>query len=309
MPNPALAWLERDEPTLAEDIARRLCARAGSVFKALGHDASLLLARELLTALRRDLDDPAQQPHLRELLTRVTEDLLARGLGYADLRLLSVTTRQLVLSALAGAATSPEHDPGPELRARLDEWLFQLVLLGAQRFVAQRERSFQEQTARLEVRQLEGQLQELKAAFAEKTRLLDLIRQVSTPIAPVYDGILVVPLVGMFDATRAQALTEAVLTSVTTSRAHVVILDISGVPIFDVEAAEHIIRTAGAVRLLGATLILVGLSPNVASTIVELGVDLTGLITLGSLQAGLARALQLRKLQIVPIAALARKQP
>ena len=80
-----------------------------------------------------DLDDPAQQPHLRELLTRVTEDLLARGLGYADLRLLSVTTRQLVLSALAGAATSPEHDPGPELRARLDEWLFQLVLLGAQR--------------------------------------------------------------------------------------------------------------------------------------------------------------------------------
>ena len=117
MPNPALAWLERDEPTLAEDIARRLCARAGSVFKALGHDASLLLARELLTALRRDLDDPAQQPHLRELLTRVTEDLLARGLGYADLRLLSVTTRQLVLSALAGAATSPEHDPGPELRA------------------------------------------------------------------------------------------------------------------------------------------------------------------------------------------------
>lgn len=113
----------------------------------------------------------------------------------------------------------------------------------------------------------------------------------------------------MFNATRAQALTEAVLTSVTTSRAHVVILDISGVPIFDIEAAERIIRTAGAVRLLGATLILVGLSPTVASTIVELGVDLTGLITLGSLQAGLARALQLRKLQIVPIAALARKQP
>jgi anti-anti-sigma regulatory factor len=302
MQNPALAWLEQDAATLSDDLARRLRARAGSVFRALGEDESRRLAADLLAALRTDLTSDSEQPTLREFLARVTTDLLGRGLGYADLRLLGTSTRQVILAALATA----DPDPGPQLRARVDEWLFQLVLLAAQRFVAQRERSFQEQTARLEVRQLEDQLVELKAAFAEKTKLLDVIRQASTPIAPVHDGILVVPLVGMFDAARAQVLTEAVLTGVTQARAQVVILDISGVPVFDIEAAEHIIRTAGAVRLLGATLILVGLSPTVASTIVELGVDLTGLITLGSLQAGLARALALRKLQIVPIAAVKR---
>lgn len=298
---PSLAWLAPDDP-LVDDLARRLHARAGSVFRVLGPDACRKLAADLLAALRSDLQSDDEQPTLRELLTRVTHDLLGRGLGYADLRLLGVATRQVLLAALAAATP----DPGPALRARVDEWLFQLVLLAAQRFVAQRERSFQEQTARLEVRQLEDQLGELKAAFAEKTRLLDLIRQASTPIAPVHDGILVVPLVGMFDALRAQALTEALLGGVTRTRAHVVILDISGVPIFDLEAAEHIIRTAGAVRLLGATLILVGLSPGVAATIVELGVDLTGLVTLGTLQAGLAHALKLRKLHIVPLPATKR---
>ena len=213
----------------------------------------------------------------------------------------------LVLSALAGAATSPEHDPGPELRARLDEWLFQLVLLGAQRFVAQRERSFQEQTARLEVRQLEGQLQELKAAFAEKTRLLDVIRQASTPIAPVYDGILVVPLVGMFDSLRAQLLTDRLLQAVAHARAVVVILDISGVPVFDAQAVALILRLAQAVRLLGTELLLVGVSPTTAQTIVDLDVDLAGLRALGSLQDGLALALHLRRLQIVPLRPAARQ--
>lgn len=298
--NPTRAWLARVASTVADQLGERLRGRAGSVFKSLDAATSAAVADDLIAALDADLAGPDHEA-LRARLTHITHELTPKGLGYADLRLLATTMRQVLLAALREA---PELDA--EARGRVEEWLFQLALLGAMRYVAQREKLFQEQAAQLEVRQLEGQLQELKAAFAEKTRLLDVIRQASTPIAPVYDGILVVPLVGVVDAFRAQVLTETLLGGVVAARAQVVILDISGVPVFDIEAAEHIIRAARAVRLLGTQLILVGLSPTIAGTIVELGVDLGGLTTLSTLQAGLARALQLRKLQIVPIARPAR---
>ena len=306
--SPVQDWLARISGPAAHELAGRLRGRNGSVFKALDAATSTTLAADMLAALAADLGDGLgdglgdEQTALRALLTRVTHELTPKGLGYADLRLLAVSTRQVLVAAMSEA-------PQLELttRTRVDEWVFQLALLGAMRYVAQRERSFQEQAARLEVRQLEGQLHELKAAYEEKTRLLDVIRQASTPITPVYDGILVVPLVGVVDSFRARVLTETLLAGVVEARAQVVILDISGVPVFDAEAAEHIINTARAVRLLGTQLILVGLSPTIASAIVELGVDLGGLTTLGTLQAGLARALTLRHLQVVPMPGQPRK--
>jgi anti-anti-sigma regulatory factor len=295
-----LSWLERAEAGLVDELARRIGGRAGSVFRALGDDVARDVAARLLAALRRDLGG-ADQAALREQTGQLVQELTPRGLGYADLRQLTLALRQLVLAAAAAADL--------EVRARVDEWLFQLALLAAQRYVAHRERGFQEQAAQLEVRQLEGQLAELKAALEEKTRLLELVRQASTPIAPVHDGILVVPLVGVFDGFRAEVLTEKLLTGVVESRAQVVILDVSGVPVFDAESAALVVRTAQAVRLLGTEPILVGLSPTIAHTLVELDVDLAGLTTLGTLQAGLARALALRKLRIVPAPAPARRRP
>lgn len=301
MSDPLLAWLDRVEAHVVDDLHRRLRARPGSVFKALPEVECRDLAGRLLAALRSDVVG-TEQSALRDVLTWATQEFIPRGLGYSDLRLLAVSARQLLMPAMSAA---PELDT--DARGRVEEWLFQLGLLGAMRYVAHRERTFQEQAAQLEVRQLEGQLLELKAAVEEKTRLLDLIRQASTPIAPVYDGILVVPLVGIFDAFRARLLTEALLAAVVQARARVIILDVSGVPVFDAGAADHIIRTTRAVRLLGARTILVGLSSTVARTIVELGVDLAGLTTLSTLQAGLAHALTLLKLQIVPIADIQRR--
>lgn len=127
------------------------------------------------------------------------------------------------------------------------------------------------------------------------------IRQASTPIAPVVRGILVVPLVGVFDAFRAEVLTEKLLEEVARVHARSVILDISGVPMFDTESAQLIIRLARTVRLLGTEIILVGMSPGNARTIVDLGIDLVGLRTLGTLQDGLAQALVLQRLQIVAL--------
>ena len=288
-------WLAEAEAGLVAELARRLHGRNGSIFRVLGEATAAAVAGRLLAALRRDLEG-REQAALRELVLELMDELQPKGLGYGDLRLLTVALRQIVLAALATTSEIPA-----EARERVDEWLFQLALQGSMRYVARREQQFQEQAAALEVRQLEGQLAELKAAFEEKTRLLDLIREASTPIAPVYDGIIVVPLVGMFDAFRAQLLTEKLLEGVVLARAQVVLLDVSGVPVFDTEAAHHIVRTALAVRLLGTKLILVGLSPDIARTIIELGIDLAGLTTLGTLQDGLARAFALRKLKVVPV--------
>lgn len=286
------SWFDRAEAQLADGLARRLLARAGSAYRALGESAVRAVAVRVVAALRRDVE-AAKQTALREVLSELIDELTPRGIVFADLKLLATATRQTMSAELR--ATPPDE----ATRERADEWAFQLALLAAQRFVTERERVFHEQAAQLEVRQLEHQLSELSAAYEEKTRLLDLIRQASTPIAPVHDGILVVPLVGMFDSERAQLLTEKLLAGISEARAQVVILDVSGVPVFDAEAAHHIVRTSSAVRLLGARLILVGLSPTIARTIIELGVDLSGLTTLSTLQAGLARALALRKLRIV----------
>lgn len=290
-------WIEREGPGLTTTLAERLGRRAGSVFNSVGAAICEAVAGRVIAALAADLR-AGKDAAGRELMLGLIQQYAAAGLGYADLRHLTTTLRALVLASLATAAEVEAAE-----RQRVDDWLFQLVLVGAMRFVAHREQAFQEQAAQLEVRQLESQLEELRAAFDEKTRLLETIRQASTPVAPVYEGIVVVPLVGMFDAQRAQLLTERLLHAVTDARAQVVILDISGVPVFDTEAAQLILRTGMAVRLLGTAMILVGVSPAIAQTIVGLGVDLAGLKTLSSLQDGLAHALALRRLRIAPIAA------
>lgn len=295
---PLSAWLSSAGDALADELTKKLAARPGSIFRAIGGPATRELVARLLAALAADLA-AGNDEAIRGAVGDGVRELAPRGLAFADLRLLTTTLRAAVLAA-------PELDPAD--RARLEAWLFQLVLVGAMQFVGHRERVFQEQAAQLEVRQLESQLSELKAAFEEKTRLLELIRQASTPIAPVHEGILVVPLVGVLDGFRAEVLTEKLLTGITQSRAQVVIVDISGVPVFDAEAAQHVLRAAQAVRLLGSQMILVGLSPEIARTIVDLGLELSGLRTLGSLQDGLALALALRKLHIAPLPAAPRRQ-
>lgn len=290
-----IAWLERSQAGLVDELSRRLPSRAGSIFRVVGEVVCRQLAETALEALRRDLQ-AGKREAVRELAQALLRELATKGLNFADLRFFAQTLRTIV-HASAEASSDVEVDQ----RRRIDDWMFDLLLVSTMHFMSQREESLQERAAQLEVRQMESQLSELKAAFEEKTQLLELIRQASTPIAPVVDGILVVPLVGVFDAFRAEILTEKLLQSVTTARARVVILDITGVPVFDAEAAQLVIRLAQAVRLLGSEMILVGVSSEIARTIVELGVDLKGLKTLGTLQTGLAQALAVRRLKIVPL--------
>jgi anti-anti-sigma factor len=105
----------------------------------------------------------------------------------------------------------------------------------------------------------------------------------------------------VLDEVRAQMLTEKLMEAIVQARAHVVILDMSGVPFFDTATAEHVLEAARMTRLIGAELVLVGLSPEVARTVVRLAVDFTGIASRRSLQDGLVYALEKRHLRITSL--------
>jgi rsbT co-antagonist protein RsbR len=118
----------------------------------------------------------------------------------------------------------------------------------------------------------------------------EAIRELSTPVLRLRDRLLVLPIVGILDTTRAQQLTQALLGSIRESRAKVVILDVTGVPAVDSAVANHLLQTVEASRLMGALVIVTGLSSNVAQALVTLGVDLTKLNAVGDLQGGIEYA-------------------
>lgn len=116
------------------------------------------------------------------------------------------------------------------------------------------------------------------------------LAKMSTPLIPISDDVVVMPLVGALDSSRVSLVLEELLTGVTARRARVAILDITGIASVDADVAAGLVRAARAVLLLGARVVLTGIRPDVAACLVELGVDLTGLVTRGTLQAGVAYA-------------------
>lgn len=116
------------------------------------------------------------------------------------------------------------------------------------------------------------------------------LMQMSTPLIPISEDIVVMPLVGQLDAARARQVMETLLEGVERARARVAILDITGVAKVDTSVADALIQAAQAVKLLGARVLLTGIRPEVADTLVNLGVDLSGIVTRGTLQDGIRHA-------------------
>ena len=119
---------------------------------------------------------------------------------------------------------------------------------------------------------------------------------------PVYDGILVLPLIGVIDSRRSNAITERLLQSIIQLRAHSIIIDVTGVPIIDTAVAQHLLQTVQSAQLLGTEVILVGINPEMAQTVVQLGINIGSLITLSNLQSGIRYVLRQHNLAISPIA-------
>ncbi len=117
------------------------------------------------------------------------------------------------------------------------------------------------------------------------------IRELSTPLIPISETAVIMPLVGAIDSARAQQIVDTLLEGVADYRAEIAIVDITGVQVVDTQVANALVRAAQAVRLLGAQVILTGIKPQVAQTLVQLGISLEGIKTTGSLQTGVRLAL------------------
>lgn len=118
----------------------------------------------------------------------------------------------------------------------------------------------------------------------------EAIRELSTPALQIRDGLLMLPIIGLLDSARARQLTEQLLQAIRASRARAVVIDITGVPAIDSKVANHLLQTVDACGLMGARVVLTGMSPEIAQTIVTIGVDLSRIRTVADLQTGIEEA-------------------
>ncbi len=200
----------------------------------------------------------------------------AAAQGYAAFAVLPLRTDDDVLGVLCLYAQDPDAFQGAEisLLEKLSGSLaFTMISLRGRIAQAQAEA----ERARLQQQVIEAQRQ----------ALLEL----STPVIPVAEGIIIMPLIGSIDTARARDIMRALLSSISRHRAKAVILDVTGVPVIDSGVAEHLNKTIEAARLKGAQTIITGISDAVAETIIDLGIDWSGVTTLRDLQSGLAAAM------------------
>ena len=127
----------------------------------------------------------------------------------------------------------------------------------------------------------------------------DAIRELSTPVLQVRERLLILPIIGVLDTERARQLTEQLLAGIRTHRAKVVVIDTTGVPDVDESVANHLVQTVDASRLMGASVIITGLSSKIAQTLVTIGVDLGKMNTIGDLQGGIEEAERLLGFKVI----------
>lgn len=129
-------------------------------------------------------------------------------------------------------------------------------------------------------------------------RQTDEIAEISTPVIRVWDGILALPIIGTLDSARTQVVMENLLQQIVDTGSTIAILDISGVPAVDSLVAQHIIKTVAATRLMGAECIISGIRPEIAQTVVHLGIDLSNIVTKATLASALKYAFAMLKLEV-----------
>jgi rsbT co-antagonist protein RsbR len=129
----------------------------------------------------------------------------------------------------------------------------------------------------------------------------EAIRELSTPVLQVRERLLILPIIGLIDPQRARQLTEQLLQAIRANRAKVVVMDITGVPSINSNVANYLVQTVDASRLMGANVIVTGLSPEIAQTLVVIGVDLGKMETVGDLQGGIEKAERMLGYKVVPV--------
>jgi rsbT co-antagonist protein RsbR len=187
--------------------------------------------------------------------------------------------REIHRRCLAGASEQRDEDPFPRADGQVD-WVRWQVFPWHERSGAIGGIMMFTEVINKQ-KQMQEQLRTQSAA----------LRELSTPIIPIGDDVLVVPLIGTLDEQRSQQMTEQLLGKIADRQTKLCIIDITGVPVVDRQAASSLVRVAQAVRLLGAGVVLTGIRPEVAQALVSLDVDISSITTLRDLQSGIAYAM------------------
>lgn len=211
-----------------------------------------------------DLEDDAWT-ELREVLDDITRERIGRGVPAGEMAAFVLALKAPVFNRLR-----------EQLAKKLDDMLEEIIVFGRmvdalaiftnEQFIAEREQVIERQR--------------------------DEMLELSTPVVELWEKVLTIPLIGTLDSLRAQEVMENLLESIVKHGAEVVIVDITGVQTVDTQVAQHLLRTAAAVRLMGAECIISGISPKIAQTMVQLGVDVGNVRTRSTIRTALVHAFE-----------------
>jgi rsbT co-antagonist protein RsbR len=275
--------LERRETDLLDQWARAQLAGAASRPSVLSDSEARDQSREFLGLLRHaaargpldSINGPAWQA-VRDGLADISRTRAAKGLSASETATFVFSLKQPLFNAL-------REECGSDAAGLADEiWRASLLL---DRLGLYTTEVYQKGREELIARQQEEML------------------ELSTPVVKLWDGILALPMIGTLDSARTQVVMESLLQRIVETGAEVAIIDITGVPTVDTLVAQHLIKTITAARLMGAECIISGIRPQIAATIVHLGVDLSSVITKANLADAFAVALSRVGLVVRPAAA------
>lgn len=263
-----LSILQGNEGTIVETWLDELGVKEAGARRAIQPDAEELL-KLLREALAADADPNAMEApawtSVRHVLESLSRSRAARGQSAGETSLFVLALKKPLFDGLQRKLAS---DPGAQMQAL---WAATtMVDKLAQRTAA----SFQQAREDIIKRQQE--------------ELLEL----STPVIKLWNGVLAVPMIGILDSNRTQIVMETLLQKIVETESELAIIDITGVPTVDTLVAQHLLKTVSAIRLMGADCIISGIRPQIAQTIVHLGIDLQGISTKATLADALALALQ-----------------
>jgi rsbT co-antagonist protein RsbR len=259
---------------LAEQIRSRGSGSAGIKEEDLRRQSTEFLNAFHKATQSGDLDDIQTEnwTRVREILTDVSREQARQGASPAEVAMFIFSLKQIIFRSL-----QTEFGENPEAFAR-EIWSATTILDRLGLFTTQVAMKSREET----IARQQAEMMEL-----------------STPVVKLWDGILALPLIGTLDSERTQVVMESLLEEIVRTGAAIAIIDITGVPTVDTLVAQHLLKTVAAARLMGAECIISGIRPQIASTIVHLGVDLGDVSTKATLADAFAIALRRSNLTIV----------